>query len=208
MVGAASATGAIEQAIVARIKATMGLYLPTVDTIPADITTAELKKRLHKAPAALVCFAGGEGRMARDVGIVGTFVVYVVMASLKEEVRRHGSASEIGAYAAIEAIATIIADNPLPDLGLEGVTVGVPRLKDITRIYSDEFDRDGKTVYGAAFAVEFTFPPFNADDDLTDFATFLGQIPSGPLPHDVAIPLPPDTQDVTEALVTLDTGDQ
>jgi hypothetical protein len=151
--------GEVEDAIEAKVKEVLGDRIRAVETLPAALDAAELKRRLRVSPAVYIAFLGGTARGENAVVIDGSFAVYFLVSGKAEESRRRGSPinAKGGAYALIEAV--------LPNLqGLVVKGVGSLTLGEVSNLFADELDNEGITLFAATFTMPLTLRLMNADE--------------------------------------------
>lgn len=160
--------GALEDAIICRLKEAFQNRVREVDHKPAKFDADELLRILSQAPAIYVAFLGWQ-RSARLPGsVTTTYGVYLVAANASgERARRRGDEATIGAYEMAVCTAASL-DRWVP----EGAA-GPIEVQSCENLYATAFEKAGRTVYGLVCDV-----PVHIQDDLDvptaldDFITF------------------------------------
>ena len=186
--------GALEDAIICRLREVFDGRLREVDHKPAKFDADELLRILSMAPAIYVAFLGWQ-RSARLPGSVNTtFGAYLVAANASgERARRRGDQATIGAYE-MAALAAATLDRFVP----EGAA-GPIEVQSCENLYATAFEKAGITVYGLVCDV-----PVQIQDDwstptsLDDFITFHGDQDIPPFGN-VAKPPPAPTTGASRA---------
>ena len=135
--------GALEDAIITRLREAFGGRVREVDHKPARFDAEELQRVLSNAPGIYVAFLGWQ-RVERPPGCVrATFGAYIVAANASGEVaRRRGDQVTIGAYEmAILTAATL--ERWLPAGAAAPIEV-----QSCENLYATAFEKAGRTVYG------------------------------------------------------------
>jgi phage gp37-like protein len=160
--------GALEDAIICRLREAFQNRVREVDHKPAKFDAEELLRILTMAPAIYVAFLGWQ-RSARLPGsVMTTFGVYLVASNASgERARRRGDEATIGAYEmAVLTAATL--DRWVPEGAASQIEV-----QSCENLYASVFEKNGITVYGLVCDV-----PVQIQDDwsqpktLDDFITF------------------------------------
>jgi len=169
--------GALEDAIICRLREAFDSRLKEVDHKPAKFDADELLRVLSNAPAIYVAFLGFQ-RTERPPGSVrATYGAYMVAANASgERARRRGDEATIGAYEmAVLAAATLERWVP------EGAA-GPIEVQSCENLYATAFEKAGRTVYGLVCDVPVqiqddwsqpttldNFITFHADQDIPPF---------------------------------------
>jgi phage gp37-like protein len=135
--------GALEDAIICRLREAFQGRVREVDHKPAKFDADELLRILTMAPAIYVAFLGWQ-RSARLPGsVMTTFGVYLVAANASgERARRRGDEATIGAYEmAVLTAATL--DRWVPEGAASQIEV-----QSCENLYASVFEKNGITVYG------------------------------------------------------------
>ena len=135
--------GALEDAIITRLREAFDGRVKEVDHKPARFDAEELQRVLSNAPGIYVAFLGWQ-RVERPPGCVrATFGAYIVAANASGEVaRRRGDQVTIGAYEmAILTAATL--ERWLPAGAAAPIEV-----QSCENLYATAFEKAGRTVYG------------------------------------------------------------
>ncbi len=135
--------GALEDAIICRLREAFDGRVKEVDHKPARFDAEELQRVLSNAPGIYVAFLGWQ-RVERPPGCVrATFGAYIVAANASGEVaRRRGDQVTIGAYEmAILTAATL--ERWLPAGAAAPIEV-----QSCENLYATAFEKAGRTVYG------------------------------------------------------------
>jgi phage gp37-like protein len=135
--------GALEDAIICRLKEAFQNRVREVDHKPAKFDADELLRILSQAPAIYVAFLGFQ-RTERPPGSVrATYGAYMVAANASgERARRRGDEATIGAYEmAVLTAATLERWVP------EGAA-GPMEVQSCENLYATAFEKAGRTVYG------------------------------------------------------------
>lgn len=169
----------IEDAIIAKVEATLGNTVKEVVTIQGGWTLDMLKRALQRAPSVYVAFLGGKRGI--DEGYInGKFAVYIVTKAAIETARRRGTAREIGAYDIIELLTPVLD-------GMEVTDIGNLSQQSIDNLFRDAMFDLGGTVYGLMFEVANMPMSFEADlTTLTDFVKFRAEHSLAPGPDEPA----------------------
>lgn len=169
---------AIEDYLVAQVKAAFDGRLKAVESLPADWDNDTFKRLLRQTPGVFVVFGGGQ-RDATDtddgrVVIQGKwgFIAATTHAS-GELARRRGDAREIGAYEIVERLCDLLEGHEVPEQG-------VLTLVGIENLFTGDLEKQGAAIYG----VEFTMPMYvtagQSAGFLDDFVTFHADIDTAP----------------------------
>lgn len=159
---------AIEDDIIAVVKAAIGNKLRTVDSLPGDWDADMLRRLLLSAPAVYVAFLGGPKIKEADavVGIDGRWSLFAITGHASgNAARRRGDGREIGAYEIIERLVPRLHNRTVPD-------VGTMTLRDVENLYSGTIDNRGVALYSAVFTLPVYFPEVLDETTLDIFATF------------------------------------
>ncbi|MCA3413825.1 MAG: DUF1834 family protein [Roseomonas sp.] len=208
--------GALEDAIICRLREAFQGRVREVDHKPAKFDADELLRILTMAPAIYVAFLGWQ-RSARLPGsVMTTFGVYLVASNASgERARRRGDEATIGAYEMAVCTAASL-DRWVP----EGAA-GPIEVQSCENLYASVFEKNGITVYGLVCDVpvqiqdDWGVPQIDAGDAtgappsfLDDFITFHADQDIPPFGN-VATPPPAPTSGADRAdavlLVTLPT---
>jgi phage gp37-like protein len=169
--------GALEDAIICRLREVFQARVREVDHKPAKFDAEELLRILSQAPAIYVAFLGWQ-RSARLPGCVTTtYGVYLVAANASgERARRRGDEATIGAYEMAVCTASSL-DRWVP----EGAA-GPMEVQSCENLYASAFEKAGRTVYGLVCDVPVqiqddwdvpanldNFITFHADQDIPPF---------------------------------------
>lgn len=198
--------GALEDAIICRLREAFDGRLREVDHKPAKFDADELLRILNQAPAIYVAFLGWQ-RSERLPGTVkATFGAYLVAANASgERARRRGDEATIGAYEMAVVTAGTL-DRWVP----EGAA-GQIEVQSCENLYATAFEKAGRTVYGLvcdvpvqiqdAWGVPQIDAPGGADAPpsiLDDFITFHADQDISPFGN-VATPPPAPTTGANRA---------
>ncbi|MCA3288233.1 MAG: DUF1834 family protein [Roseomonas sp.] len=135
--------GALEDAIIAKLKVAFANRLKEIDHRPAKFDADELLRILTMAPAIYVAFLGCQ-RSERPPGSMrATYGVYMVaMNASGERARRRGDEATIGAYEMLVLTAATL-ERWVP----EGAA-GPIEVQSCENLYASVFEKNGITVYG------------------------------------------------------------
>ena len=135
--------GALEDAIICRLREAFDCRLREVDHKPAKFDADELLRILSMAPAIYVAFLGWQ-RSPRLPGSVNTtFGAYLVAANASgERARRRGDEATIGAY----EMAVVTAGSL--DRWVPAGAAGPIEVQSCENLYATAFEKAGRTVYG------------------------------------------------------------
>jgi phage gp37-like protein len=160
--------GALEDAIICRLREAFDGRLKEVDHKPAKFDAEELLRILSQAPGIYVAFLGWQRTDRLPGSVKATFGVYLVAANASgERARRRGDEATIGAYEMAVVTAGTL-DRWVP----EGAA-GPIEVQSCENLYATAFEKAGRTVYGLVCDV-----PVQIQDDwstpasLDDFITF------------------------------------
>ena len=169
--------GALEDAIICRLREAFQNRLKEVDHKPAKFDAEELLRVLSNAPAIYVAFLGFQ-RTERPPGSVrATYGAYMVAANASgERARRRGDEATIGAYE-MAVLAAAKLERWVP----EGAA-GPIEVQSCENLYATAFEKAGRTVYGLVCDVPVqiqddwdvpttldNFITFHADQDIPPF---------------------------------------
>lgn len=189
---------AIENHLVAQLRALFGDRVREVESGPAQLSEGELERILRVAPAVYVAFLAGRREVGPGIKMVGSWGVYAVAANAAgEQARRHGDARTIGAYDLVELAAAQLDQHVVPD-------VGTAEVREITNLFSAAFVRHGRSVYAVVLDLPMTLPAGVDPSTLADFATFHANW-DVPAHGNVDPPLPADADADATDNVTLET---
>jgi phage gp37-like protein len=135
--------GALEDAIICRLREAFQGRVREVDHKPAKFDADELLRILTMAPAIYVAFLGWQ-RSARLPGsVMTTFGVYLVASNASgERARRRGDAATIGAYE-MAVVTAAALDRWVPEGAASQMEV-----QSCENLYASVFEKNGITVYG------------------------------------------------------------
>lgn len=159
----------VEDAMIERCRRVVGDHVQTIEDLPSGWTAQLLNAARRKVPGIYISWGGGRGDGdAQSATLAGRYVVYVVTGHASgERERRRGNNRQVGAYELLERIIPALHTLTVPD-------VGSLTLQSVDNLYSDQLDRQGVVVYGAAFRLGMTFPaPFDLGD-LANFELYTG----------------------------------
>jgi phage gp37-like protein len=160
--------GALEDAIISRLKEAFQARVREVDHKPAKFDAEELLRILTMAPAIYVAFLGWQ-RSARLPGsVMTTFGVYMVAANASgERARRRGDEATIGAYE-MAALTAATLDRWVPEGAASQIEV-----QSCENLYASVFEKNGITVYGLVCDVPVQIQDdWNVPTTLDNFITF------------------------------------
>lgn len=159
---------AVEDDLIATIKALLGNRIRTVDSLPGDWDADMLRRLLRLCPAVLIVFAGGApaapgGSLAY---LNANWVVYAVTANASgEAARRRGDAQQIGAYDILQLV--------VPKLhGHLVAGVGSLNFVRVENLFNASVEKQGLAVYAATFQLGMSLPADIDLSTLTPFVTF------------------------------------
>jgi phage gp37-like protein len=158
-----SVIATVEDAILAKVTATLPGLLRDVGSLPGSWSIDLLKLLLQKAPAVFVAFSGGDLEKSTLALCNARFDVYCVTKEPTEVIRRRGAGNTIGAYKIIESITPALHNMTIPNVGtLHG--------KNVTNLFSNVLTELGGTVY----ALTLTIPrlQFSTVVDLSTLGAF------------------------------------
>ncbi|MCA3312976.1 MAG: DUF1834 family protein [Roseomonas sp.] len=169
--------GALEDAIIAKLKVAFAGRLKEIDHRPAKFDADELLRILTMAPAIYVAFLGWQRSERLPGSVITTFGVYLVAKNASgESARRRGDEATIGAY----EMAGVTAAT-LERWVAEGAA-GPLEVKSCENLYATAFEKNGLTVYGLVCDVPMqiqddwdvpttldNFVTFHADQDIPPF---------------------------------------
>jgi phage gp37-like protein len=135
--------GALEDAIICRLKEAFQNRVREVDHKPAKFDADELLRILSQAPAIYVAFLGFQRTERPPSSVRATYGAYMVAANASgERARRRGDEATIGAYEmAVLTAATLERWVP------EGAA-GPMEVQSCENLYATAFEKAGRTVYG------------------------------------------------------------
>ena len=135
--------GALEDAIICRLRAAFDGRLREVDHKPAKFDADELLRILNQAPAIYVAFLGWQRSPRLPGSVNATFGAYLVAAnSSGERARRRGDEATIGAY----EMAVVTAGSL--DRWVPAGAAGPIEVQSCENLYATAFEKAGRTVYG------------------------------------------------------------
>jgi phage gp37-like protein len=193
-----SVIAAVEEQLVARLRAAFQGRLREIDHKPARLDAEELSRILTQAPGAYVSFLGWrtEARLPERT-VLAAWGVYLLAANAGgEAARRRGGPVDIGAYEML-AVATQALEGFEPAAAAGEASVGA-----CESLFSAAFERAGRSCYGLVLdvPVEILAPDPAALGALVgEFRIFdaawdvppLGNVPAPPNPDAVpAVPAP------------------
>ena len=160
--------GALEDAIICRLREAFDGRLKEVDHKPARFDAEELLRILSQAPGIYVAFLGWQRSERLPGSVKATFGAYLVAANASgERARRRGDEATIGAY----EMAVVTAGTL--DRWVPHGAAGPIEVQSCENLYATAFEKVGRTVYGLVCDV-----PVQIQDDwfqptaLDDFITF------------------------------------
>lgn len=162
---------AVEDALIARIRAVLGNRVRVVDSLPGDWDDDMLRRFAAQLPAVFIAFAGGGSRApgATTFDIDGQWIVYVATGHASgQAARRRGDALQIGAYELVELLVPQLHLFKVPDTG----TLMAVRVENL---YTGSIDRQGLAVYALTFQLPMSMPLQLDPAVLDDFETFTAQ---------------------------------
>ncbi len=135
------AIAAIEDAILAKVNATLPNLLRATDTLPGPWSLDLLRRLLQKAPGVYASFLGGkQSDEATIVMLDAKFDVYLVSKEADETTRRRGNPRVIGCYDMIERLSPVLH-------GMEIGGIGSLDLVDVKNLFAGSMLDLGGTVY-------------------------------------------------------------
>lgn len=159
----------VEDAMIERCRRVVGDNVKTIEDLPGGWTPQLLRAAMRQVPGIYISWGGGRGdSQVSEATMAARYVAYVVTghASGQRE-RRRGNSRQVGAYELLERIVPA-----LHQLTIDGV--GSLALQSVDNLYSDQLDKQGVVVYGAAYRLAMTFPaPFELGS-LADFELYTG----------------------------------
>jgi phage gp37-like protein len=156
---------AVEDALIERIKQTLGSAVRAVDSLPAEFDDATLSRVLRQTPGVYVVFGGGQepapgGSEAR---MTANWLVYVITSHASgERARRRGDATTVGAYQLCETLMPALHAFTVP-------TIGTLFFAGLENLYDGARDNQGIAVYALTFQMNMNFPGFDAAEALAPF---------------------------------------
>ena len=198
--------GALEDAIICRLRDAFDGRLREVDHKPAKFDADELLRILNQAPAIYVAFLGWQRSPRLPGSVSATFGAYLVAANASgERARRRGDEATIGAY----EMAVVTAGSL--DRWVPAGAAGPIEVQSCENLYATAFEKAGRTVYGLVCDVPVQIqdawgvPQNDAGDatgappvTLDDFITFHGDQDIPPFGN-VAKPPPAPTTGANRA---------
>jgi phage gp37-like protein len=178
---------ALEDAIVAQLRAAFAGRLREVDHRPDRLDERELARILSLAPAAYVAFLGLRRRDRPDGTWDCTMGIYLVAANASgEAARRRGDGTTIGGYEMVQvAIGALDGWSP-PE------AAGMVEIRDAEQLQAEAFEKMGRTVYGLVAEVPVVLPRGeDAAPALVPFVTFDAAWDIPPFGNVAAPPPPP-----------------
>jgi phage gp37-like protein len=195
--------GAVEDAIVEKIRELVGSRIKVVETLPGALDAAELKRRLRIAPAIYVSFLGGQPREENELVIDAEFGVFFLVQGPRELTRRRGDETRSapegmmrtgGAYSLLQAVAPYLQGFVVPGVGSLHCT-GVHNL------FAEELDAEGVSLYSASYSIPVQLKRLEPAD-LEAFLTFHADWifpPHAVPPQGTKLPLAqPDATDIVD----------
>lgn len=180
---------AIEDAILAKVKETLGASVRKQESLGGGWTMEMLDRALQFAPGVYVAFLDG-GKVSSAMTIPGRFEVYCVTKGAIEAPRRTGSAGVIGAYDIVERLMANLEGLLIPGIG----SLSVTGPKNLFR--EAMFDMGG-TVYGITLDLpDIPLPSALDESSLDNFETFAADYDLPPFEaaatHQAWVANPPD----------------
>lgn len=169
--------GALEDAIIAKLKVAFANRLKEIDHRPAKFDADELLRILTMAPAIYVAFLGWQRSERPPGSVITTFGVYLVAKNASgESARRRGDEATIGAYEMAGVTAATL------ERWVAAGAAGPLEVKSCENLYATAFEKNGLTVYGLVCDVPMqiqddwdvpttldNFITFHADQDIPPF---------------------------------------
>jgi phage gp37-like protein len=204
-----SPIAAIEDEILARLRAAFRGRLREIDHKPAKLDAGELARVLSQAPGAYIAFLGWRPAERLPEGVVvASWGVYLLAANAAgDQARRRGAPGAIGAYEMVCVAAGALDDwEPASAAGKIGITA-------CENLAAEAFEKAGRSCYGLAIEMPVEIAreygvaapaggPGSADELVDPLANFLifdaawdvppaGNVPPPPNPAAVpAVPAP------------------
>ena len=169
---------AIEDYLVAQVKAAFDGRLKAVESLPADWDNDTFKRLLRQTPGVFVVFGGGQRDSSETddgrVVIQGKWGLIAATTHASGELaRRRGDNREIGAYEIVERLCDLFEGHDVPDQGALSF-VGIENL------FTGDLEKQGAAIYG----VEFTLPMYvtagQSGVSLDNFVTFHADFDTAP----------------------------
>jgi phage gp37-like protein len=191
---------ALEDALLARLRAAFGATLQAIDHRPAALDEPQLHKLITKAPAAYVGFLGFAATELTDASVDCQFGVYLVARHVTDEPsrRRGDGRTLIGLYDMARIATASLREHVLADEAGEPVALGPIRIVRLDPLPADVFAKHGLAVHGLVVSVpaELTLGELPS---LDDFETFHADWDVPPLGN-VQPPLPAGTADARQTI--------
>lgn len=173
---------AVEQYLLNTAKARFGNRLKAVESIEDDWSAETFERVLRATPGLFLVFAGGP-RLDTAYGaeIQSRWAWVAVTTHPNNELaRRRGDARVIGAYEIIEIVTHLFHEHVVPN-------AGTMQLVDIDKLFQAPVEKQGATIYGAAFTVPLQLAPADAaPPSLDDFRTFEADYDAAPVDGAIA----------------------
>lgn len=194
--------GAIEQAIIGRIKAAsdngvLGYSLRSVDSYSGEFD-ARIDQAIQKFPAVWVAFAGAERPTTRGKGAWDWPMRFAVIAAARnrrnERSRRRGDGGDPGSYQVTEDVAALLLGQTFN----QGIGPFEPFT--IRGIASDETARRKLSIYVLELRVMVQTTAQNLASDLSDFRTFHADWDLPPVDPAAGVPRAPGEADATDSV--------
>lgn len=169
---------AIEDNLIAAMRAALGNRVRTVESMPGTWDDEALKRVLRAVPGVFIVWGGGQvpDKNAGAAGMVmGSWIVYTVTGHASgEAARRRGDGQQAGAYELLGVLIPLLNGYTVPNEG----TLSLQRVENL---FSGSVDRQGVTVYGLTLTMPQAWPTVVDENLLTPFETFDAQYDTPPL---------------------------
>lgn len=161
-----TATGAMEDALVAALRNAFGGRVREVDHKPDRLDVDELARILSMAPALYVAFLGMPRKGTPEGVWIAQFGVYALAQNAAgERARRRGDGVTIGAYEMAEMVVRHL-DGWAPDQA-----AGQIEAVSIENLYAAAFEKAGRTVYAVTLEIPLVLPRGIDPNTLEPFVT-------------------------------------
>ena len=159
---------AVEDEIIARLRASFGARLREIDHKPARLDAEELARVLSQAPAAYVAFLGfSRADRLPDGTVLAAYGVYLVAANAAgDQARRRGTPQAIGAYEMIGLASAALED------WTPASAAGPISVQSCENLFGAAFEKAGRSCYALPLAVPVELPASPDAANLADFVTF------------------------------------
>lgn len=161
-----TALAALEDRLVADLRAAFAGRVKEVDHKPDRLDVDELARIMSMAPAVYVSFLGLPRKGVPPGVWIAAYGVYVVAANAAgERARRRGDQVTIGGYEMAELVVQALDGAPLDE------AAGEVEATRVDNLYTPAFEKAGRTVYGVVLEIPVVLPRGIPPEKLDRFET-------------------------------------